>query len=52
MLKINTLSVNEDDVTYNDLLKYINIPPHPKFKNLSNYGEIFVKHLLKRVHTT
>ena len=63
MLKINTLSgqpfqtvcVNEDDVTYDDLLKYINIPPHPKFKNLSDtymryYGEIYVKQFVKLFH--
>ena len=58
MLKINTLSgklfqtvyVNEDDVTYNDILKYINIPPHPKFKNLSTYGKIYVKQFVKLFH--
>jgi hypothetical protein len=28
-----TIHVAEDDTTYNDLLKYIKIPPHPRFKN-------------------
>ena len=28
-----TIHVTEDDTTYNDLLKYIKIPPHPRFKN-------------------
>ena len=49
MLKINTLSgqpfqtvyVNEDDVIYNDLLKYINIPPHPKFKNFPDTNKMY-----------
>ena len=65
MLKINTLSgqlfqtvyVNEDDVTYNDILKYINIPRHPKFEKLSSngknyYGEICVKQFVKLFHET
>jgi hypothetical protein len=60
MLKINTLSgqpfqtihVNEDDVTYNDLLKYINIPPHPKFKNFHIYKKIYVRQFVKLFHVT
>ena len=30
------IHVNEDDIMYNDLLKYIKIPPHPRFTELNN----------------
>jgi hypothetical protein len=32
-----TIHVTEDDVTYNDLLKYIKIPPHPRFKQYKSW---------------
>jgi hypothetical protein len=50
-----TIHVTEDDTTYNDLLKYIKIPPHPRFEE---YNEgifttyIAVKPYIKLFHIT
>jgi hypothetical protein len=63
MISINTFSgqpfqtihVTEDDMTYNDLLKYIKIPPHPRFKvyNRELYTrDITVKPYIKLFHIT
>jgi hypothetical protein len=54
-----TIHVTEDDATYNDLLKYIKIPPHPRFEeyNRKLYCDdcpsyIFVKPYIKLFHIT
>jgi hypothetical protein len=49
-----TIYVTEDDTTYNDLLKYIKIPQHPRFET-SNYEYnyyITVKPYIKFFHNT
>ena len=47
-----TIHVTEDDITYNDLLKYIKIPPHPRFKEYEGYIclNITVKPYIKFFH--
>ena len=50
-----TIYVTEDDTTYNDLLKYIKIPSHPRFKthiNENMYYNISVKPYIKFFHIT
>ena len=49
-----TIHVNEDDTTYSYLLKYIKIPPHPRFKEYNNeiYRNISVKPYIKFFHVT
>ena len=49
-----TIYVTEDDITYNDLLKYIKIPPHPRFDIFqSKYNlKITVKPYIKLFHNT
>jgi hypothetical protein len=58
-----TIHVTEDDNTYNDLLKYIKIPPHPRFEKYHEYAEyheysdtfntsITVKPYIKLFHIT
>ena len=50
-----TIHVTEDDTTYNDLLKYIKIPPHPRFEKYDRdifTDYIVVKPYIKLFHTT
>jgi hypothetical protein len=50
-----TIHVTEDDTTYNDLLKYIKIPPHPRFKEYNRElftRDITVKPYIKLFHIT
>ena len=48
-----TIHVTEDDNIYSDLLKYIKIPPHPRFKEYNGYGcDITVKPYIKLFHIT
>ena len=48
-----TIHVTEDDNIYSDLLKYIKIPPHPRFKEYEGYGrDITVKPYIKLFHIT
>ena len=54
-----TIHVTEDDTTYNDLLKYIKIPPHPRFKEYNreldpdvDIDDIYVKPYIKFFHIT
>jgi hypothetical protein len=61
MISIKTFSgqpfqiihITEDDMTYNDLLKYIKIPPHPRFEEYNRElftGDITVKPYIKLFH--
>jgi hypothetical protein len=49
-----TIHVTEDDTTYNDLLKYIKIPPHPRFEEYKNIitTDITAKPYIKLFHIT
>ena len=50
-----TIHVTEDDITYNDLLKYIKIPPHPRFEEYNRNKftlYITVKPYIKLFHIT
>jgi hypothetical protein len=53
-----TIHVTEEDTTYNDLLKYIKIPPHPRFKvynrelDFNGVKDIYVKSYIKFFHIT
>ena len=49
-----TIHITEDDTTYNDLLKYIKIPPHPRFKDYNHIitTYITVKPYIKFFHIT
>jgi hypothetical protein len=53
-----TIHVTEDDTTYNDLLKYIKIPPHPRFEEYNrelyypDIDNIWVKPYIKFFHIT
>ena len=50
-----TIHVTEDDTNYSDLLKYIKIPPHPRFKeyNRNNFSiDITAKPYIKLFHIT
>ncbi len=50
-----TIHVTEDDTTYNDLLKYIKIPPHPRFEGYTRKiftDGITVKPYIKLFHIT
>jgi hypothetical protein len=49
-----TIHVTEDDTTYNDLLKYIKIPPHPRFEEYNRFTDyvIGVKPYIKLFHNT
>jgi hypothetical protein len=50
-----TIHVTEDDITYNDLLKYIKIPPHPRFEEYNRElftRDITVKPYIKLFHIT
>jgi hypothetical protein len=52
---IQTIHVTEDDTTYNDLLKYIKIPPHPRFEEYNENiitNDITVKPYIKLFHIT
>ena len=43
-----TIHVTEDNINYNDLLKYIKIPPHPRFKEYNNIAiGVSVKQFIK-----
>ena len=52
-----TIHITEDDTAYSDLLKYIKIPPHPRFKEYKYNRELFpdyiaVKPYIKLFHIT
>ena len=49
---IQTINVDENDVKYKDLLKYIKIQPHPKYANIDNvnFYDIGVKQCVKLHH--
>ena len=51
---IQTINVNKTDFTYNDLLKYITIPPQSRFRNINNQFmvEVCVKKFIKFYHNT
>ena len=53
------IHVTEDDTTYNDLLKYIKIPPHPRFEEYNrkldlckDTSNIYVKPYINFFHIT
>ena len=50
--QFRTIHVTEDDTIYNDLLKYIKIPPHPRFNTYNNYYKVTVKPYVKFFHIT